>query len=64
MDNIVNEKYTPRQHFINNYGVVNSGKRLKDFFYDTFGNQINIPKDKCEYMVPGNPKTNYLECEL
>lgn len=64
MDNIVNNKYTPRRHFITNYGVVNSGKRLKDFFYDTFGNQINIPRDKCEYMVPGNPKTNYLECEL
>lgn len=51
LDNL--NTYTPRQFIIDNYGPVNSGKRLKEFIFNNFKNRLNI-KD-CEYIVIRNP---------
>ncbi len=50
---IMNKTYNPRQYIIDNYGPINSGKRLKDFIFEHFKDRINI-KD-CEYIVIRNP---------
>ena len=62
--NIQNNRYTPRKYFIENYSVVNTGKRLKKFLYDNYGNEINIPEDKVEYVTPDFSKKDFKECEL
>jgi hypothetical protein len=60
MNNLNN--YTPRDYFINNYGTINSGKRLKDFLYKNFGNEININENEVEYVTIANNRKNYIEC--
>jgi hypothetical protein len=46
-------KYTPRQYIIDNYGPINSGRRLKKFIYDNFGDKVNIKE--CDYVVMRGP---------
>lgn len=43
---ILNNKYTPREYYISNYGRVNSGYRLKKFMKELFPNMIEIDKSK------------------
>lgn len=43
------QKYTPRQYIIDNYGPVNSGKRLKEFLFKNFKDRLNITD--CKYVV-------------
>ena len=31
MDNIKMSQYSPRQYYLNNYGLKNSGRQLRDF---------------------------------
>ena len=62
--NIQNNRYTPRKYFIENYSVVNTGKRLKKFLYDNYGNEINIPEDKVEYVTPDFSKKDFKGCEI
>jgi glycosyltransferase involved in cell wall biosynthesis len=50
---LLNKNYHPRQYIIDNYGPINSGKRLRDFILDNFKDKLNI-KD-CEYIVIRNP---------
>ena len=61
---LLENKFSPREEYINNYGPVNSGRRLRDFLYNTFGNEINIPKHKTDYITIDYAKTNYAQCEL
>tara|TARA_B100000989_G_C19519440_1_gene463385 strand:+ start:297 stop:1445 length:1149 start_codon:yes stop_codon:yes gene_type:complete len=61
---LLRNEFRAREEYINNYGPVNSGRRLKDFLYDKFGNQINIPVHNTDYITIDYPKTNYAQCEL
>jgi len=45
LDNINKNKYTPRDHYVNNYTLENSGKQLKDFL-----KKINPELSECEYV--------------
>lgn len=50
-------QYNPRQYIIDNYGPINSGKKLKEFLFENFKDELNI-KD-CEYITIRNPIINY-----
>jgi hypothetical protein len=43
-------KYTPRQYILNNYGPINSGRKLKEFLYSNYGDRINIPENEVDYI--------------
>ena len=58
------DKFSPRNNFLKEYGVVNSGRRLKRFLYYNFGSQINIPSHKVDYVVIDNPKKDYNDCPI
>ena len=45
LNNIHNNKYFPRDYYINNYGLKNSGKKLKDFL-----KSINPELSDCKYV--------------
>ena len=45
LHNIDNKKYKPREHYINNYTLKNSGKQLKDFL-----KSLNPELCDCEYV--------------
>tara|TARA_B100000787_G_C16197105_1_gene301751 strand:- start:2217 stop:2822 length:606 start_codon:yes stop_codon:yes gene_type:complete len=66
IDKILNnyDSYSPRKYFVENYGIKNSGKKLKDFVYKIFGDKINIPKEKVEYLTPEFPKKDWKSCDL
>ena len=55
-------KYEPRKHYLANYGIVNSGRRLKDFIYDVFGDRVNIPRTKVDYITPDFKKVDFNDC--
>lgn len=59
---IKENKYSPRKYFIDNYSVVNSGKRLKRFLYDHYGSELNIPEAENDFITIDFPKVNYTEC--
>ena len=65
VDKLMNnyDTYEPRKHYLNNYGILNTGKKLKDFIFDIFPNKINIDKDKIKYVTPEFPKVDYKECD-
>ena len=44
LNKIDNNSYNPREYFINNFSVKNSGKRLKEFLYKHWADRINIPE--------------------
>ena len=62
MDGINKKKYEPRQYFISNFGPKKSGKRLKEFLYSHWGDRINIPESKVEYLTPEFQKKDYVDC--
>jgi glycosyltransferase involved in cell wall biosynthesis len=51
LDNMKNNTYQPREYIINNYGPVNSGKKLKQFLADNFKDKININMNDIEYVT-------------
>lgn len=51
MNGINNNKYSPRQYIIDNYGPINAGKALKKFLYENFKDRINISEDRVEYIT-------------
>ena len=61
---LLRNDFRVREEYINNYGPVNSGRRLRDFLYDKFGDKINIPRHKTDYVTNDYAKTNYAQCEL
>ena len=58
------DSYKPRDFFINNYGIKNSGEKLKKFVYEIFGDKINIPKDNVKYVTPEFPKESWVSCDI
>jgi hypothetical protein len=58
------KQYIPRKYFIENYGVIHSGKRLKEFLYSTFGDRLNIPKSEVEYITLAYKNVDYSHCTL
>lgn len=54
--------YNPRKYFLENYGIINSGRRLKEFLYKNFGNRINLPKHQVEFVTIDYPKVQYSHC--
>jgi len=57
MKNINN--YEPRKYIINNYGPINSGKRLKQFLYTNYSNKLNIPEYQVDYVTLRHPILNF-----
>ncbi len=53
------KEYKSRQYIIDNYGPVNSGRKLKEFLFKNFGNKLNI-KD-CDYISMRGQLTGYDE---
>ena len=64
LNNMIQNKYEPRKYFIDNYGIINSGKRLKQFLYSTFGDRLNIPESQVEYITPDYKSIDYKSCTL
>ena len=62
LENMNNNVYTPRNYFIETYGIINSGKKLKEFIYTYFKDEINIKEDELEYITPEFSKENYKSC--
>ena len=52
------DTYTPRQYFIDNYGVVRSGERMLQFMRQHFSNKLNI-SNECRYLMPRFVKKDY-----
>jgi len=47
------DKYKPRDYFINNYGPINSGKRLLEFIKECIPqDKLNIDLNSIEYLKP------------
>ena len=63
MNKIKNKKYQPRNYFVKNYSVINSGKRLKTFLYDNYGSRINIDRNNIDYITIETSKTDFKKCE-
>ena len=53
------DSYEPRQYIINNYGPINSGKRLKKFLYSNYKNKLNVPIENVEYVTMRKALTNF-----
>ena len=62
MNNINNNSYQPRKHFVDNYGVKKSGKHLKEFVGEVFNTRLNIPLEEIDYITPDYKKIDYNEC--
>lgn len=60
---IEKKKYSPRNYFIKNYSVINSGKRLKKFLYDNYETKLNIDKKNVDYVTIETTKTDFKQCE-
>jgi hypothetical protein len=56
-----NNKYTPRQYIIDNYGPVNAGRKLKEFLFTNWGDKINIKEEDCDYITMRGKLTGYDE---
>ena len=63
MKKIENNKYQPRNFFVKNYSVINSGRRLKTFLYDNYGPRINIDQKNVDYITIESSKTNFKQCD-
>jgi hypothetical protein len=51
--------YSPRQYIIDNYGPVNSGKKLKKFLFENFRNRLNVKEKDVKYVVIRNPLKDF-----
>jgi hypothetical protein len=56
-----NKQYKSRQYIIDNYGPVNSGRKLKEFLFTNFGDKINIKENECDYITMRGKLTGYDE---
>ena len=52
-------KYQPRKYIIDNYGPINSGKKLKEYLYTNFSDKVNIPKNDVEYITLRHHLTDF-----
>ena len=63
LEGIKQKQYKPRDYFIKNYSIENSGKKLKDFLYKNWGSEINIPIDKVDFLSPDHNKQDFKPCK-
>ena len=49
------DKYSPRQYIIDNFGPINSGKKLKKYLFDNFRNRLNVKENEVKYVTIRNP---------
>jgi hypothetical protein len=54
-----NKEYKSRQYIIDNYGPVNSGRKLKEFLFTNYGDKINITD--CDYVTMRGKLSGYDE---
>ena len=54
-----NNEYKARQYIIDNYGPVNSGRKLKEFLFKNWGEKLNI-KD-CDFITMSGKLSGYDE---
>ena len=64
MNKLKNNEYEPRKFFIDNYGAIKSGKKLKKFLYSNWGKDINLPEHEVEYITPEFPKKDFKQCVM
>jgi hypothetical protein len=55
------KKLKPRQYIIDNYGPVNSGRKLKEFLFKNWGDKINLKKENCDYITMRGKLSGYDE---
>jgi len=60
---IKNNQYKPRDYFIKNYSVENSGVKLKEFLYENWGDRLNIPEDQVKFVSPEFSKKDFKTCK-
>lgn len=53
-------KYNPRQYIIDNYGPINSGKKLKKFLFDNFKDRLNVKEEDVEYVTLRGHLQNFI----
>jgi len=64
------KNYNPRQYIVDNYGPINSGRRLKKFIFDNFAGKVQklnsddtlttITSDEIDYVVFRGPLTGFI----
>lgn len=61
LNDILNNKdsFDCRSYFINNYGILKSGEKFRDFIYEIFGDKVNIPLDKVKFVTPEFKKIDF-----
>ena len=62
LQKLKDNKYKARDYFIKNYSVANSGRRLKKFLYDNYGERINIDPKNVDYISPEFARKNFKTC--
>ena len=54
LNKLNNNKYSPREWFIQNHGKYNSGRRLKKFVQEVFKeDELNFKWQEVDYLRPG-----------
>jgi len=63
VDKIMNnyDQYEPRKEYMEKYGLIKSGEKLRDFIFDIFGDKVNISKDKIKYVTPDVKQIDFKE---
>jgi hypothetical protein len=54
-------EYKARQYIIDNYGPVNSGRKLKEFLFKHWGDKINLKEEDCDYITMRGKLSGYDE---
>ncbi len=54
-------EFKSRQYIIDNYGPVNSGRKLKEFLFKHWGDKINIKESECDYITMRGKLSGYDE---
>jgi hypothetical protein len=55
------KKYKSRQYIIDNYGPVNTGRKLKEFLFTNWGDKINIDENDCDFITMRGQLSGYDE---
>ena len=58
---IKEKKLKPRQYIIDNYGPVNTGRKLKEFLFKNWGDKINLKEEDCDYITMRGKLSGYDE---
>ena len=58
------DKYKPRQYIIDNYGPVNSGRRLKEYLFTNFRDRLNLKEEDVDYVTIRNPSIGFTDLSI